>query len=64
MVSGMVHGVRMKFIDTPGLVPSASATGRNQRILSQVRRTPFSLPSTCSGHRARTLASVDLLGFN
>ncbi len=41
VVNGMVNGVKMKFIDTPGLVPSASATGRNQRILSQVG--PFSL---------------------
>lgn len=37
VVSGNVKGVQMRFIDTPGLMPSASMTGKNQRILSQVR---------------------------
>lgn len=40
VVTGTVQGVKMKFIDTPGLVPSASATGKNMRILSQVKICP------------------------
>eukprot|EP00873_Tetraselmis_striata_P028343 jgi/Tetstr1/448607/TSEL_035856.t1 len=37
VVSGNVKGVQMRFIDTPGLMPSASMTGKNQRILSQAK---------------------------
>lgn len=37
VVTGNVKGVQMRFIDTPGLTPSASMTGKNQRILSQAK---------------------------
>lgn len=35
-VVGMVHGVRMRFIDTPGLQPGAALTGKNARLLNQM----------------------------
>lgn len=35
-VTGTVAGVRVKFIDTPGLQPSAANIGSNQRLLNQM----------------------------
>ena len=35
-VVGTVAGVRVKFIDTPGLQPSAANIGSNQRLLNQM----------------------------
>lgn len=36
VINGTVAGVRVKFIDTPGLQPSAVNTGSNQRLLNQM----------------------------
>ena len=36
VVTGTVAGVRVKFIDTPGLQPSAVNIGSNQRLLNQM----------------------------
>ncbi|KAL0037507.1 hypothetical protein WJX77_000444 [Trebouxia sp. C0004] len=35
-INGTVAGVRVKFIDTPGLQPSAANIGSNQRLLNQM----------------------------
>jgi predicted GTPase len=40
VITGTVKGIRMRFIDTPGPMPSASMTGKNQRMLSQVQQQP------------------------
>ncbi|KAL3138742.1 Translocase of chloroplast 159, chloroplastic, variant 2 [Trebouxia sp. C0010 RCD-2024] len=37
-INGTVAGVRVKFIDTPGLQPSAANIGSNQRLLNQMHR--------------------------
>lgn len=37
-ITGTVAGVRVKFIDTPGLQPSAANIGSNQRLLNQMHR--------------------------
>ena len=33
-----MSGMRLRFIDTPGLEPSASRIGHNQRVLSQIKK--------------------------
>lgn len=35
-VTGDVHGVKVRFIDTPGLQPGAALTGKNARLLNQM----------------------------
>ena len=35
-MEGDYHGIPLRFIDTPGLVPSADAVGHNERVLNQV----------------------------
>ena len=37
VVEGNYHGIPLRFIDTPGLVPSADSVGHNERVLNQVR---------------------------
>ena len=37
VVEGSYHGIPLRFIDTPGLVPSADSVGHNERVLNQVR---------------------------
>lgn len=41
VVEGSVNGIRLRFIDTPGLHASSSMIVKNQKILSQV--CPWSL---------------------
>ena len=36
VVEGNYHGIPLRFIDTPGLVPSADSVGHNERVLNQV----------------------------
>jgi hypothetical protein len=35
---GAINGIRMRFIDTPGLQAAASAVGYNSRVLGQIRK--------------------------
>ena len=35
-MEGDYHGIPLRFIDTPGLVPSADSVGHNERVLNQV----------------------------
>ena len=37
-VEGSVNGIAVRFIDTPGLQPAASAAAANARILADIRR--------------------------
>ncbi len=36
-MEGDYHGIPLRFIDTPGLVPSADCVGHNERVLNQAR---------------------------
>ena len=38
VVEGSVNGIAVRFIDTPGLQPAASAAAANARILADIRR--------------------------
>lgn len=38
MLEGSINGIRVRFIDTPGLVPAASAVGHNAKILAQIKK--------------------------
>ncbi len=38
LLDGTINGIRVRFIDTPGLVPAASAVGHNAKILSQIKK--------------------------
>ncbi len=38
MLDGAINGIRVRFIDTPGLQAAASAVGYNARILAQIRK--------------------------
>lgn len=38
MLEGAINGIRVRFIDTPGLQASSSAVGYNTRVLSQIRK--------------------------
>ena len=34
----MVHGMRLRFVDTPGLEASADRDGHNRHVLSQIEK--------------------------
>ncbi|EIE27818.1 hypothetical protein COCSUDRAFT_26914 [Coccomyxa subellipsoidea C-169] len=38
VLDGAINGIRVRFIDTPGLQAAASAVGYNARILAQIRK--------------------------
>lgn len=38
LVEGAINGIRVRFIDTPGLVPAASAVGYNAKVLGQIKK--------------------------
>ncbi len=38
VLEGAINGIRVRFIDTPGLQAAASAVGYNARVLSQIRK--------------------------
>ena len=38
LLDGTINGIRVRFIDTPGLVPAASAVGHNTKILAQIKK--------------------------
>ena len=38
MLDGVINGIRVRFIDTPGLIPAASAVGHNAKILAQIKK--------------------------
>jgi hypothetical protein len=38
MLEGAINGIRVRFIDTPGLQAAASAVGYNARVLGQIRK--------------------------
>ena len=38
LVTGMVNGMELRFIDTPGLEPGAAGVGHNVRALTVARR--------------------------
>lgn len=37
-ITGTVAGVRVKFLDTPGLQPGAANVGRNQKLINQMHK--------------------------
>ena len=38
VLEGSINGIRVRFIDTPGLVPAASAVAHNAKILAQIKK--------------------------
>ena len=38
MLEGSINGIRVRVIDTPGLVPAASAVAHNAKILAQIKK--------------------------
>ena len=38
VLDGAINGIRVRFIDTPGLQAAASAVGYNARVLGQIRK--------------------------
>ena len=38
LLDGSINGIRVRFIDTPGLVPAASAVAHNAKILAQIKK--------------------------
>jgi hypothetical protein len=60
-IEGSIVGVRIEFIDTPGLRPAASEAAQNQRILNKARaaRPSVLLPGTiaCLSARGQSIQS-------
>lgn len=38
VLDGCINGIRVRFIDTPGLQAASSAVGYNGRVLGQIRK--------------------------
>ena len=38
LLSGTINGIRVRFVDTPGLQAASSAVAYNARVLGQIRR--------------------------
>ena len=38
VLEGSINGIHVRFIDTPGLVPAASAVAHNAKILAQIKK--------------------------
>lgn len=38
VLSGAINGIRVRFVDTPGLQAASSAIAYNARVLAQIRR--------------------------